>query len=420
MSNISSFVRLWLVAITLGLNLSIACAQEDHAASGNAGTQALFPERATARTDFQKPSPPLGEGPWVFDTAQERIRVSVVAADLVRPFSMAFLPNGDILVTELPGRLRLIHEGRLDPQPIGGVPTVHAVVASGLKDIALHPRFDENHWIYLSYIKPGEDGASTTAIARGRLEGHALKDVEDIFVAEAWASRDADSGTRIAFDRDEMLYLTLGDRFQLDKVKALTSHFGKVLRLRDDGSIPADNPFAAMGGTAAAIYTTGHRNPQGLAMNPWTGVMWENEHGPQGGDELNRLIPGMYYGWPEVSFGVDYGGTAVSDSPVLPNAQSPHLFWVPGVAPSGLAFYTGERFPTWYGDVFVGSMHRNASGHLLRIVFNAQGLEVGQEPLLTELKQRVRDVRESPDGLLYVVTDEDQGALLKIEPVAGD
>jgi glucose/arabinose dehydrogenase len=382
--------------------------------------RAHFPERETAGTDLQQPSPPLGPGPWVFDTAQEKIRVSVVAANLSRPFSMAFLPNGDMLVTELPGRLRLVRDGQLDPVPISGVPAVHAVVASGLKDVAVHPQFDQTRWVYLSYIKPGQDGASTTAIARGRLDGHALEDVEDIFVAEAWSSRDADSGTRLAFDRDGMLYASLGDRFALEDVQSLDSHFGKVLRLRDDGSIPSDNPFAELGGTAAAIYTIGHRNPQGLAMNPWTGEIWETEHGPQGGDELNRLIPAANYGWPLASFGTDYGGTPVSDTPVRPDFRSPQLFWVPGIAPSGLAFYAGERFPSWYGDVFIGSMHRNASGHLLRVVFDAQGLEVGQEALLTELRQRIRDVRAGPDGLLYVATDEAAGAVLRIEPVADD
>jgi glucose/arabinose dehydrogenase len=371
---------------------------------------------ATTRQDLQRPSPPLGAGPWTFETAQQRIRVSVVATGLVRPWSVAFLPNGDLLVAELPGRLRLVRGGRLDPEPIGGVPAVHAVQQSGLKDIALHPNFAATRFVYLVYVKPGEGGSSTTAIARGRLDGHALRDVRDIFVADAWTTRDADTGARLAFDRDGLLYVTLGDRFQVDKVQDPASHFGKVLRLRDDGSVPPDNPFVGKPGHAPEVYTLGHRNAQGLAVHPETGALWSSEHGPQGGDELNVLVPGGNYGWPLATHGVDYGGAALTATPVRPGMESPRIFWVPGIYPSGLAFYTGQAFPAWRGSVFIGSMGRAASGHLLRVVFDAQGLEVGQEPLLTELEQRIRDVRQGPDGLLYVLTDEEPGALLKIEP----
>lgn len=402
-----------LAAGVLAANLSLAQADAPGAASH--ASEAPAPARTT-RADLQRPSPPIGAGPWVFDTAQQRIRVSVVTADLARPFGLAFLPNGDMLVTELAGRLRLVHDGALDPDPIAGVPEVYAVAASGLKDVAVHPRFAQTHWVYLSYVKPGEHGASTTAIARGRLEGHALEDVRDILVTNASTTRDADSGSRLAFDRDGMLYVTIGDRFQLDKVQDPASHFGKVLRLRDDGSVPADNPFSGKPGYAPEVYTLGHRNAQGLALNPWTGEMWSNEHGPQGGDELNVLVPGGNYGWPLVTYGVDYGGAALTDTPVRPGMESPKLFWVPSIAPSGLAFYTGNRFPAWHGDTFVGAMGRAGTGHVRRIVFDENGLEVGQEGLLTELHQRIRDVRESPDGLLYALTDEDRGALLKIEP----
>jgi len=374
------------------------------------------PPPATARDALQHASPPLGAGPWTFDTAQQRIRVSVVTADLVRPFGLAFLPSGDMLVTELAGRLRLVHDGRLDPEPIAGVPAVHAVVASGLKDVALHPKFAQTHWVYLIYVKGRADGASTLAIARGRLEQHALQEVKDIFVANAWTNRDADTGARLAFDRQGFLYATLGDRVQLDRVQQTDNHFGKVVRLRDDGSVPPDNPFVGKAGYAPEIYTLGHRNPQGLALNPATGALWSDEHGPQGGDELNVLTAGANYGWPLATFGLDYGGASLTATPVRSGMTSPLLFWVPGIFPSGLAFYTGNRFPAWSGNVFMGSMGRSANGHLLRVIFDEKGQEVGQEPLLTELHQRIRDVRESPDGLLYVVTDEDRGALLKIEP----
>jgi glucose/arabinose dehydrogenase len=374
---------------------------------------------ATTRQDLQRPSPPLGAGPWTFDTTQQRIRVSVVAGGLARPWSVAFLPNGDLLIAELAGRLRLVHDGRLDPTPLAGVPAVHAVQQSGLKDVALHPKFAENRLVYLVYVKPGEGGASTTAVARGQLEDHALVDTRDIFVANAWTTRDADTGARLAFDRAGFLYVTLGDRFALDKVQDLSTHFGKVLRLNDDGSAPADNPFVGTAGALPEIFTRGHRNPQGLAVHPVTGAVWVSEHGPQGGDELNELLPGGNYGWPLASFGVDYGGTAIGTSPVLPGMTAPKVFWVPGIFPSGLAFYTGDAFPAWQGDVFIGSMGRAANGHLVRLVFDAQGLEVGQETLLDELKQRIRDVRQGPDGALYVLTDEDPGALLKIEASGG-
>jgi glucose/arabinose dehydrogenase len=386
------------------------------AASAGLAQEHTPPSPATTRQDLQRLSPPLGSGPWTFDTAQQRIRVSVVTSTLTRPWSTAFLPNGDMLVTELPGRLRLIRAGKLDPEPIAGVPAVHAVQQSGLKDIALHPDFERNRLVYLVYVKGRDDGASTTAIARGQFEDHALRDVRDIFVANGWVTRDADTGARLAFDRAGFLYVTLGDRFQLDQVQDPASHFGKTLRLDTEGRAPSDNPFVGRAGYAPELYTLGHRNAQGLAVHPETGVLWSTEHGPQGGDELNVLVPGGNYGWPLASFGVDYGGTAIGTTPVLARMELPKLFWVPGISPSGLAFYTGAAFSKWRGNAFVGSMGRGATGHLLRIVFDANGLEVGQEPLLTELKQRIRDVRQGPNGHLYVLTDEEPGALLEIAP----
>jgi len=389
-------------------------------AAANSLAQELVPSApAKTRQALQRESPPLGLGPWTFDSAEQRLRVSIVAGGLVRPWSLAFLPNGDMLVTELPGRLRLVHGDRLDALPIAGVPAVHAVQQSGLKDIALHPRFAANHLVYLVYVKAREDGASTTAIARGRLDGHSLTDVRDIFVANAWTTRDADTGSRLAFDRNGFLYVTMGDRFQLDKVQDPASHFGKVLRLNDDGSVPNDNPFAGKPGYAPEVFTLGHRNAQGLAVHPTTGALWSTEHGPQGGDELNVLIAGKNYGWPLATYGVDYGGAALTAAPVRPDMQSPRVYWVPGIFPSGIAFYTGDRFPAWRGDVFIGAMGRSATGHLQRVVFDAQGLELGQEALLTDLHQRIRDVRQGPDGLLYVLTDEEPGALLRIEPADG-
>ena len=365
-------------------------------------------------------SPPLPQLPQTFDTAVQRIRISAVATGLANPWSLAFLPNGDMLVTERAGRLRIIRNGVLDPQPISGVPQVRVTALGGLLEVALHPRFAENGLVYLTYAKGRESNVSTTALARGRLKGTALEEVRDIFVANTWSSSATNFGGRIAFDRAGFLYLTIGERQEQDRAQKPEEHAGKVLRLRDDGTAPPDNPFAGKPGYLPEIYTTGHRSPQGLALNPETGELWENEHGPLGGDELNILKPGANYGWPLVTYGTDYDGTKISDLTTRPDLESPFMYWVPSIAVSGITFYTGDRFPQWKGNVFVGSMfagRTRATGHLVRITFN-KGRPIQREPIIAELKQRIRDVRQGPDGLLYVLTDEPNGALLKIEPAS--
>jgi glucose/arabinose dehydrogenase len=381
---------------------------------------------AAARDDLFYREPALGAGPWVFDTAQARVEVSVVARGLVHPWSLAFLPNGDMLVTERPGRLRLVHGGALDPRPIAGVPTVHAKGQGGLFDVVLHPSFATNRLVYLAYAKPGDGPiANTTAVARGRLEGHALVDVKDILVADAWrtggALTEGGGGGRMAFDRDGKLYVTIGDRnLKGDENLAqnLGSHMGKVLRLNDDGSVPRDNPFVNAPGARPEVFTLGHRTQQGLALNPATGEIWLNEHGPQGGDELNVLKAGRDYGWPNVSSGLDYDGKPMAKTPWAADKESPLVFFSPAIAPSGLMFYTGDAFPAWKGSAFMGAMGRVGSGHLNRQVFTAAG-PIGGEVLLGELRQRIRDVRQGPDGLVYLLTEQEDGALLKLEP-AGD
>jgi aldose sugar dehydrogenase len=370
---------------------------------------------ATTNNRYSTPMPAL---PQVFETSVQRIRVSEVATGLVNPWSLAFLPNGDMLVTERAGRLRIIHNGVLSPQPIPGVPAVKAAALSGLLDVVLHPKFAENRLIYLAYSKAGENTLSTTALAQGRFDGAALTDVKDIFVANTWSKSNTNFGGRIAFDRAGFLYLTVGERQEQNRAQDPNDHGGKVLRLRDDGTVPPDNPFVGKAGYQAAIYTLGHRSPQGLAMHPETGALWENEHGPLGGDELNVLQPGRNYGWPLVTFGTDYDGTRVSENTWRADLEAPFMYWVPSIAISGVAFYTGDRFPAWKGNVFVGSMFEGrtrATGHLQRITFN-EGRPIQREPVLAQLRQRIRDVRQGPDGLLYVLTDEVAGALLKIEP----
>jgi len=362
------------------------------------------------------PPPPL---PQTFFSTDLPIRVVPVVTGLSHPWSLAFLPDGSMLVTEREGRLRIVRNGTLDPTPISGVPRVFARVLGGLLDVALHPRFADNRLVYLTYSKGGENNLSTTALARGRLDGMSLTTVTDIFVANTWSKSSTNYGGRIAFDRAGMLYLTVGERQEQDRAQKADDHGGKVLRLRDDGSVPADNPFVGRAGYLPEIYSLGHRSPQGLAMNPATGAIWENEHGPLGGDELNIVLPGRNYGWPLVTFGTDYDGTKISDSTWRADLEAPFVYWVPSIAVSGLAFYTGDRFPTWKGNVFVGSMfagRTRGTGHLQRIVVNEAGRPINREPLLTELRQRIRDVRQGPDGLLYVLTDEDAGAVLRIEP----
>ena len=363
-------------------------------------------------------SPPLPQLPQTFDTAVQRIRVSAVATGLVNPWSLAFLPNGDMLVTERAGRLRIIRNGVLDPQPISGVPQVRVTALGGLLEVALHPRFAENGWVYLTYAKGREDNVSTTALARGRLKGTALEEVRDIFVANTWSSSATNFGGRIAFDRAGFLYLTIGERQEQDRAQKGDDHGGKILRLRDDGSVPPDNPFVGKTGYLPEIYSLGHRSPQGLALNPETGAIWENEHGPLGGDEINIILPGRNYGWPLVTFGTDYDGKKISDLTWRADLEAPLMYWVPSIAISGMAFYMGDKFPNWKGNAFVGSMFEGrtrATGHLRRLTFE-QGRPIQREPILTELHQRIRDVRSGPDGLVYLLTDENPGAVLKIEP----
>ena len=365
-------------------------------------------------------SPPLPSLPQTYFTAEQPIRVVPVVTGLAHPWSLAFLPDGSILVTERNGRLRVIRNGVLDPQPIAGVPAVRAAVLGGLFDVALHPRFAENQLLYLSYAKGRADNLTTTALARARYDGKALHDVKEIFVANTWSKSSTNYGGRIAFDRGGLLYLTVGERQEQDRAQNGNDHGGKVLRLRDDGSVPPDNPFAGKPGYQPEIYSLGHRSPQGLAVHPDTGAIWENEHGPLGGDEINVVLSGRNYGWPLVTFGNDYDGKKISESTSRADLEPPFMYFVPSIAISGMAFYTGDRYPAWKGNLFVGAMFEGrtrGTGHLRRITFN-EGRPVQREPILIELRQRIRDVRQGPDGLLYVLTDEDNGALLRIEPAA--
>jgi glucose/arabinose dehydrogenase len=366
------------------------------------------------------PVPPLGKGPFEFDTAEkQKIRVSVVTKGLSHPWSIAFLPDGNMLVTERPGRLRMVRNGVLDPAPIAGVPRVRTDGNGGLMDVALHPGFAQNRLVYLTYTKPVENGKGTPTLARGRLEGGALVDVRDLVVPDAFDGNSGLNG-RVVFGRDGMVYMSTGGN--VAKVaQDPASLRGKILRLRDDGSVPPDNPFAGRAGYRPEIFSLGHRNTLALIVHPETGAVWNNENGPNGGDEINIILPGRNYGWPLVSFGRDYPGPRVSDHPTREGMESPLVVWIPSIAASGMAVYTGDRFPRWKGNVFVGGMRTGeipGTGHLERIVFNERTEEMRRESLLVELRQRIREVRQGPDGLLYLLTDEDDGALLRMEPAS--
>lgn len=365
------------------------------------------------------PVPPLGAGPWLFDTAeQHKIRVSVVTKGLSHPWAIAFLPDGGMLVTERPGRLRIVRDGVLDPRAIAGVPQVRTDGNGGLMDVALHPRFVDNRFVYLTYTKPVGNGKGAPALARGRLEGGELASVQDLLVTDAFEGNSGLNG-RVVFGRDGMLYMSTGGN--IGKVSQDPASLrGKILRLADDGSVPRDNPFVGHAGYRAEIYTLGHRNTLGLIVHPETGALWNHENGPNGGDEINIILPGRNYGWPVVSFGRDYAGPRISEQPTREGMESPIVVWLPSIAPAGMAVYTGNRFPSWKGNVFVGSLRQGeipGTGHLQRIVFNARTEELRRESMLTELRQRIREVREGPDGFLYLLTDDDDGALLRIEPV---
>ena len=360
------------------------------------------------------PTVPLPEKPLEFHTAEgQDIRVVVVARGLVHPWSVAFLPDGGLLVTERPGRLRIVRKGVLDPRPLAGVPPVRASGLSGLMDVALHPRFAENHYVYLTYTKPVGDEQATLALARGRFEDGALTDVRDIFVAGPGTG----GASRIAFGLDGSLFMTTGGGGGKG-AQDPNSYAGKVLRLRDDGTVPSDNPFVGRAGYKPEVYSLGHRNSLGLAVQPATGDVWQNENGPNGGDEINIIRPGRNYGWPLVSYGRTYPGPKQSEQPWREEFEQPIVFWVPSIAISGMTFYTGNRLPKWKGDVFVGGMRTGeipGTGHLERILFNEKMEELRRESLLAEMRQRIRDVRQGPDELLYLLTDADDGAVLRIE-----
>lgn len=350
-----------------------------------------------------------------FQSRDHDFRLVTVTEGLEHPWGLAFLPDGRKLVTERPGRLRIVEaDGSLLPDPVPGAPEVVASGQGGLLDIALHPAFEENGLVYFSYAGRVPDGV-TTVVGRARFDGERLHDLERVFTADAARSSGRHFGSRLVFDREGYLWITVGDRGEADMAQDPSNHIGTTLRLHDDGGLPDDNPFVGRDGYLPEIWSYGHRNAQGMALHPESGVVWQHEHGPRGGDEINLPEAGLNYGWPVTTHGTAYSGLPVGVGPEAPGMEPPLLHWTPSIAPSGMAFYSGEDFPAWQGDLFVGGL---ALTQLHRVILDGDEI-VGEEALLEELGERIRDVRMGPDGRLYLLTDHGNGRLLRLEPDRG-
>ena len=340
-------------------------------------------------------------------------RIVPLLAGLENPWSIAFLPDGRMLVTERAGRLRLVSQDfKLDPKPIDGLPEVIANGQGGLFDVVLHPQHAQNGWIYWAYNAPGTGGWGT-ALARGKLQGQRMTEVQVLFSMQPKTRSAHHFGGRIVFDAAGMVYLTLGDRGDKDRAQKLNDHAGSVIRLHDDGRVPNDNPFVERAGALPEKWTLGHRNMQGAAINPQTGELWTHEHGPQGGDEVNVIRPGLNYGWPVITYGVNYGlGTKIGEGQSKPGMVQPLQVWVPSIAPSGMAFVSVSQFPQWQGSMLVGALRGQM---LVRLTLEGDKV-LSEERLFQGRPGRIRDVRMGPDGLVYLLTDDPQGALLRLEP----
>lgn len=366
---------------------------------------------------------PVSAQPQVQHSSEHHYRVVKVVDSLMNPWSMAFLPNGDMLVTERPGRLRIVRKGKLLPNPVEGVPTVYARGQGGLLDVVPHPNFAANKLLYITYSKPFADTmqGATTAVIRGKFENDRLTGIEEILQA-ATVGRTGHYGSRLAFDKNGFLFITVGDRMAppsgdlaTHPAQDLTNHHGKIIRLHDDGKVPSDNPFTSRPGAKPEIWTYGHRNMQALAVHPVTGDVWATEHGPQGGDELNLIRPGSNYGWPVIGFGVNYRtGSAIHTGTHQQGMEQPVQIWVPSIGISGMLFYTGDKFPAWKNSLFLGGL---VGEQLVRVTLDGQRSEVAD--ILVRRQGRIRDVRQGPDGFIYLAIDSREGKptpILRLEP----
>lgn len=360
----------------------------------------------------------------VFESEHHDFRLVTVAEGLNNPWSLAFLPNGDMLVTELSGQLRIVRNGSVLADPVSGLPDIRTGGQGGLLDVVLHPDFESNNLVYISYAKPNaDDSQGTTAVIRGTYGNGALTNVEEVFEAQAWTGGRGHHGSRIAFDADGYMFITVGDRqvppqgdLSAHPAQDLSNHHGVVVRLHDDGSVPDDNPFVGQAGALPEIWSYGHRNLQGLAVHPVTNEVWETEHGPQGGDELNLIRPGLNFGWPVIGYGVNYGpGTPIHETVNQQGMERPVTHWLPSMAPSGLVVYNGDQFPEWQGSIFAGGMNQNQE--LTRILTDGTQLKVKETLLPGQFS--IRDVREGPDGFIYlVIRGGNNSPIVRLEPVA--
>ena len=360
-------------------------------------------------------TPPPAATSTLIASEHYALRAVTLVQGLVEPWSLAFLPDGELLVTERPGRLRRVVGGALQPEPVAGLPDIVASGQGGLLDVALHPDFAANRLVYLSYVAPAAEGVGTE-VARGRLDGNTLTGLQVIFRATPKLPGNAHFGSRLLFAPDGNLLITLGERYtEREQAQNLANHLGKIIRLKDDGSIPANNPFIGHSGARPEIYSYGHRNVQGIAQQPGTGKVWAHEHGPQGGDELNLLQAGSNYGWPVITYGRNYvTGTQIGEGSEKPGMAQPVHYWVPSIAPSGFAFYAGEPFARWQGNALIGSL---AFDQLVRLEI-VDGRVVHEERLLDGRFARIRDVRIGPDGLPYLLAGGDAGRIVRLEPAA--
>lgn len=352
----------------------------------------------------------------VFKTQKQSFTLRILTRGLENPWSVAFLPDSRMLITERPGRLRLVSAtGELDPRSVQGLPSNLAERGQGgLLDVALHPRFEENGWVYLAYAAKGEGGHGTE-LARGRLKDYRLESVQVLFRALPKSSGGRHFGARIVFDNAGHLFLGLGERGDRPRAQDISDHAGSIVRLNDDGSVPADNPFIGRAGAQPELYSIGNRNVQGAALHPLTGELWAHEHGPQGGDELNVIRAGKNYGWPVITYGVNYViGTRIGEGSSKAGMEQPLHYWVPSIAPSGMSFVTGKRFPGWTGDLLIGSLKFR---QLVRLRLRG-GKVVHEERMLEDALGRIRDVRQGPDGLIYLLSDDSDGVLARLEPTS--
>jgi glucose/arabinose dehydrogenase len=348
------------------------------------------------------------------ETRKHAVGVETLARGLEHPWALAFLPDGRLLVTERPGRLRIVEPGGKVSEPLGGVPRVAARGQGGLLDVALDPRFAENRRVYLSYAEPGDRGSAGTAVARGQLAGDRLENVQVIYRQQPKSGGGNHFGSRLVFARDGTLFVTQGDRYsERDQAQNLATGFGKIVRINTDGTVPRDNPFVNRDGAQPQIWSYGHRNVQAAALDPQTGQLWTVEHGARGGDELNHPEAGKNYGWPVITYGVDYSGLRIGEGTAKAGMEQPVYYWDPVIAPSGMAFYTGDAFAGWRGSVLIGSLK---PGALVRLALK-DGKVIQEERYLGELGERIRDVQQGPDGLIYLVTDSDDGRVLRVAPL---